>query len=43
MGPGESGYVCVRAWVHKQGEGRPGLKPLLFFSLNACPWGDGLL
>lgn len=36
MGPGESGYVCVRAWIRKQAEGRPGLRPLLLFSLQ-CP------
>lgn len=36
MDPGESGFVCVRAWVRKQAEGRPGLKPLLLFSLQ-CP------
>lgn len=36
MGPGESGHVFVRAWLRKQAEGRPGIKPLLLFSLQ-CP------
>lgn len=34
MGPGESGDVCVRAWVRKQAEGRPGLKALQLSSLQ---------
>lgn len=39
MGPGESGHACVRAWIRKQAEGRPGLKPLLLFSLQCLSLG----